>query len=102
MRIIKELKSDNSKKLKHTLVQATDEHFYKILTFKLYEIETGPEFSQYEVNIQQVEQDETFTKLVVPHFRRFMTKQEALDYHQEVLDKFEQLLGIKPKEPAKH
>lgn len=102
MRIIKDLELDHKKKLKHTFVQGADGNYYKILTFKLYEIDTGPEFARYEVNIQQVDENTTFRKLIVPHFSRFMTAEEALAYHQKVLDNFDSILQLKSPETKEH
>lgn len=96
MRIIEELAPDgNARKLRHTFAQGADKNYYKILTFKLYDMEPGPEFAKFEVNVQRVNENGSFNALVVPHYKRFMTSKEALDYHQYLLDNFEKILGIK-------
>lgn len=96
MRIIEELEpGKNTRKTRHTLVQGSDKRFYKVLTFQLYDMEPGPEFARFEVNVQCVNENGTFSALVVPHYKRFMTLKEAMDYHQKLLDSFEEVLGIK-------
>ncbi|MBI4242757.1 MAG: hypothetical protein HY606_01600 [Planctomycetes bacterium] len=102
MRIIKELDADNIKKFRHTFIQGQDNKNYKILTFKLYDIETGPEFPKFEVNVQQVKEDWTFDRLIVPHYCRFISKEAALDYHRVLLDKFDEILGLKSLQPQHH
>ena len=94
MKILKEEPLRNQRQFKHDFVQGRDGKFYKILTFQLYDAAPPPEFQNFEVNIQEVSAGGTFKELIVPHMKRFFTKQEALTHHEMLLVKMDDVLEL--------
>jgi hypothetical protein len=105
MRLIQELPLvARARQLRHTFVQGADEKHYKILTFKLYDFKSPPEFATHETNVEEVNERGGRTVLVQPLLKRFFHEEEALAFHSELLEKFDEVLRLKApeKKEAKH
>jgi hypothetical protein len=93
-----------TRQLRHTMVKGIDTKHYKILTLQLYPSEPPPEFHNFEVNVQRVDEDGTYKELIVPYFRRFYKKDEALEHHEKLLTKLDETLELEappaPKKPV--
>jgi hypothetical protein len=103
MKILQELPLvQRARQLRHTYVQGLDEKHYKILTFKLYDFHSPPEFSTHETNVEEVNERGGRTVLVQPLIKRFFREDEALAFHQELLEKFDETLRLKAPEKKEH
>jgi len=105
MRLIQELPLiKRARQLRHTFLQGADEKHYKILTFKLYDFNSPPEFATHETNVEEVNDHGGRTVLVQPLIKRFFREDEALAFHSELLEKFDEVLRLKApeKKEAKH
>jgi hypothetical protein len=103
MKILQELPLvARARQLRHTFVQGADEKHYKVLTFKLYDFKVAPEFATHEVNVEEVNEKGGRTVLVQPLLKRFFREEEAVAFHQEVLEQFDQLLNLKAPEKKEH
>lgn len=102
MKVIKEIPPKHSRQLKHTMVQGRDGKFYKILTQQLYERQPRGEFSNFETNVQEVEENGSYKVLFTPFLKRFATKEEAIAMHERILDDFDNILKLKEPEKPKH
>ena len=97
-----------ARQLRHTFVLGADEKHYKVITFKLYDFKVAPEFATHEVNVEEVNANGGRTVLVQPLIKRFFREEEAVAFHQEVLETFDKLLNLKapekkePKVAEKH
>jgi hypothetical protein len=100
MKVVEELRPRYDRQLRNTLVQARNGTHYKILTHQLYDREPPAEFHNFEVNVQQVEPNGRFRELIVPYYRRYYVKEEALAHHQRLLESFDETLSI--EEPKEH
>jgi hypothetical protein len=79
-------------------VQGVDEKHYKILTFKLYDFKPSPEFATHETNVEEVNANGGRTVLIQPLIKRFFREDEAIAFHQELLEKFDEMLRLKAPE----
>ena len=105
MKILQELPLvERARQLRHTFVQGLDEKYYKVLTFKLYDFNSPPEFSTHETNVEEVNERGGRTVLVQPLIKRFFREDEAMAFHQELMEKFDETLRLKApeKKEAKH
>jgi hypothetical protein len=103
MRILQELPLvARARQLRHTFVQGADEKHYKVLTFKLYDFFSPPEFATHETNVEEVNERGGRTVLVQPLIKRFFNEAEAVAFHQELLEKFDETLRLKPPEKKEH
>ena len=105
MKILKELDLvARARQLRHTFVQGADEKYYKVLTFKLYDFNPPPEFATHETNVEEVNERGGRTVLVQPLIKRFFREDEAMAFHQELMEKFDETLRLKApeKKEAKH
>jgi hypothetical protein len=102
MKVVEELALGHARQLRHTLVQGRDEKHYRVYTFQLYEADPPAEFANFEVNVQQCEPDGTFKVLIQPLLKRFFTKGLALDFHQKLLDTFDEALRLEEPKKGKH
>ena len=99
MKILQELPLvAKARQLRHTFVQGADEKHYKVITFKLYDFKVAPEFATHEVNVEEVNANGGRTVLVQPLIKRFFREDEALAFHQELLEKFDETLRLKAPE----
>ncbi|HVR86677.1 MAG TPA: hypothetical protein VMU54_20300 [Planctomycetota bacterium] len=99
MKILQELPLvARARQLRHTYVQGADEKHYKILTFKLYEFKPSPEFATHETNVEEVNANGGRTVLIQPLIKRFFREDEAMAFHQELLEKFDETLRLKAPE----
>lgn len=99
MKILQELPLvTRARQLRHTYVQGLDEKHYKILTFKLYDFKAPPEFATHETNVEEVNERGGRTVLMQPLIKRFFREDEALAFHQELLETFDQTLRLKAPE----
>ena len=99
MKILQELPLvARARQLRHTFVQGADEKHYKILTFRLYEFTPPPEFATHETNVEEVNERGGRTVLVQPLIKRFFREDEAVAFHQELLEKFDETLRLKAPE----
>ena len=97
MKNLKELELvPRARQLRHTFVQGADEKYYKVLTFKLYGFPAPPEFATHETNVEEV------NELVQPLIKRFFNEAEATAFHQELLEKFDEILRLSPPEKKEH
>lgn len=97
MQILRELDPvPGARQLRHTFVQGTDGKHYKVLTMRLYDFPVGPEFATHETSVEQVTPEGDRRVLVQPFLRRFFAEKEALAFHQELLEKFDETLRLKP------
>ena len=105
MKILQELPLvQRARQLRHTFVQGADEKHYKILTFALYDFKAPPEFATHETNVEETNENGGRTVLVQPLIKRFFREEEAMAFHQELLEKFDETLRLKApeKKEAKH
>ena len=105
MKILQELPLvERARQLRHTFVQGLDEKYYKVLTFKLYDFNPPPEFATHETNVEEVNERGGRTVLVQPLIKRFFREDEAMAFHQELMEKFDEILRLKAleKKEAKH
>ena len=103
MKILQELPLvARARQLRHTFVQGADEKYYKILTFRLYDFKAPPEFATHETNIEEVNERGGRTVLVQPFIKRFFNEPEATACHQELLEKFDEILRLHPPEKKDH
>ena len=103
MKILKELELvARARQLRHTFVQGADEKYYKVLTFKLYGFPAPPEFATHETNVEEVNERGGRTVLVQPLIKRFFNEAEATAFHQELLEKFDEILRLSPPEKKEH
>ena len=103
MKILQELPLvERARQLRHTFVQGADEKHYKILTFRLYPFKHPPEFATHETNIEEVNERGGRTVLVQPLIKRFFDEAEAVAFHQELLEKFDEVLRLKAPEKKEH
>ena len=99
MKILEELPLiARARQLRHTHVLGADEVHYKILTFKLYDFAAAREFATHEVNVEQTNDNGGRTVLVQPLIKRFFREDEALAFHQELLESFDKTLNLKVPE----
>jgi len=99
MKILQELPLvARARQLRHTYVQGLDEKHYKVLTFKLYDFKAPPEFATHETNVEEVNDHGGRTVLVQPLIKRFFREEEAVAFHQELLEKFDETLRLKAPE----
>ena len=99
MKILQELPLvERARQLRHTFVQGLDGKYYKVLTFKLYDFNPPPEFATHETNVEEVNERGGRTVLVQPLIKRFFREDEAMSFHQELLEKFDETLRLKPPE----
>ncbi|HLY08281.1 MAG TPA: hypothetical protein VKW04_03140 [Planctomycetota bacterium] len=99
MKILQELPLvARARQLRHTYVQGADEKHYKILTFALYGFRPPPEFATHETNVEEVNDHGGRTVLVQPLIKRFFREDEAMAFHQELLEKFDETLRLKAPE----
>lgn len=103
MKILQELPLvTRARQLRHTFVLGADEKHYKVLSFKLYDFKVAPEFATHEVNVEEVNANGGRTVLVQPLIKRFFREEEAVAFHQEVLERFDALLNLKAPEKKEH
>jgi hypothetical protein len=103
MKIIQELPLvARARQLRHTFVQGLDEKHYKVLTFRLYDFRVPPEFATHETNVEEVNESGGRTVLVQPLIKRFFNEEEAIAFHQELLEKFDEVLRLKAPEKKEH
>lgn len=103
MKILQELPLvARARQLRHTFVQGLDEKHYKVLTFALYDFKPSAEFSTHETNVEEVNENGGRTVLVQPLIKRFFNEAEALAFHQELIEKFDELLRLKAPEKKEH
>ena len=99
MRLIQELPLiKRARQLRHTFLQGADEKHYKILTFALYDFKAPPEFATHETNVEEVNDHGGRTVLIQPLIKRFFREEEAIAFHQELLEKFDETLRLKAPE----
>ena len=99
MKVLQELPLvERARQLRHTFVQGADEKHYKILTFKLYDFKAPPEFATHETNVEEVNDHGGRTVLIQPLIKRFFREEEAIAFHQELLEKFDETLRLKAPE----
>ncbi len=100
MKILQELEPvARARQLRHTFVQGADGKHYKVLTSRLYGFSVGPEFATHETSVELVNPQGGRRALVQPFLKRFFDEPEALAFHQEILDKFDETLRLNA--PAK-
>ncbi|MBI2932059.1 MAG: hypothetical protein HYY16_10455 [Planctomycetes bacterium] len=102
VRIIEELTPEWQRVLRHTFVQGRDGKHYKIITFQLYEKTPPPEFPNWEVNVEEVDERGKRRVLVQPVLKRFFDKKFALDFHQRLLDGFDEALHLPEPKKEEH
>lgn len=101
MKKIKDCPPAYARQLRHTQVQGRDDKFYKILTQQLYDRQPPPEFANFETVVNEVDEQGRYFVLVMPHLKRFMTREEALKHHEDLLDNFDERLQL-PVKTEKH
>ena len=98
-RIIEECTPEWERVLRHTFVQGRDEKYYKVITFQLYDKQPSVEFPNWEVNVEATNERGKRQVLVQPLLKRFFDKQVALDFHEKLLQSFDD--SLKLAEPKK-
>jgi hypothetical protein len=102
MKIVEEIAPEFDRQLKHTWVKGRDEKGYKILTLQLYDKMPPPEFPNWEVSVVEVDERGKIRTLVQPMLKRFFDRKIALDFHQTLLETFDEALKIpEPKKEEK-
>jgi len=99
MKILEELKSEHPLQLRHTFVVARDTKHYKVITLQLYAKKPPAEFPNWEVNVQEVDERGKWRVLLQPLLKRFFDPRKAAEFHQELLEKFDDFLKL--QEPVK-
>jgi hypothetical protein len=94
MKVVEELRPKYDRQIRHTFIQARNGKYYKILTHQLYERTPPAEFHNFEVNVQEVDARGKYRELIVPYYRRYYSKDEALAHHQYLLENFDEALSI--------
>lgn len=84
------------------MVRGRDGKCYKILTYRLYDRPPPPEFQNFELNVQLVQEDGGFQELFVPYFRRFFDQAKALEAHERLLAHFDDTLELEAPAAAGH
>ncbi|HZN62334.1 MAG TPA: hypothetical protein VFC90_08005 [Planctomycetota bacterium] len=102
MKILEELAPEFDRQLKHTWVKGRDEKGYKILTLQLYDKQPPPEFPNWEVSVVEVDERGKIRTLVQPLLKRYFDKQVALDFHQTLLETFDEFLKIPEPKKEEH
>lgn len=103
MKILQELPLvAQARQLRHTFVLGADEKHYKVLTFRLYDFKVSAEFATHETNVEEVNANGGRTVLVQPHIKRFFREEEAVAWHQELLERFDEFLRLKAPEKKEH
>jgi hypothetical protein len=99
MKVLQELPLvERARQLRHTYVEGLDGKHYKILTFKLYEFPVSSEFATHETNVEEVNERGGRQVLVQPLIKRFFREDEALAFHQQLMEKFDETLRLKAPE----
>jgi len=99
MKILQELPLvERARQLRHTFVEGLDGKHYKILTFALYDFKPPPEFATHETNVEETKENGGRQVLVQPLIKRFFREDEAMAFHQELLEKFDETLRLKAPE----
>jgi len=99
MKVLQELPLvERARQLRHTFVEGLDGKHYKVLTFKLYDFSVSPEFATHETNVEEVNERGGRTVLMQPLIKRFFREDEAMAFHQELLEKFDETLRLKTPE----
>ena len=102
MNIVEELKPEFGRQLRHTWVTGRDRKNYKILTLQLYDAPPPPEFPNWEVNVEETDERGKRRVLVQPVLKRFFDRKLALEFHQKLLETFDDFLKlVEPKEEHK-
>ena len=102
MRIVEELKAEFARQLRHTWVEGRDKKNYKILTLQLYDVQPPSEFPNWEVNVEETDDRGKRRVLVQPLLKRFFDRKLALEFHQKLLETFDDFLKLpEPKEEHK-
>lgn len=99
MNLVEEIKPEHPLQLRHTWVTGRDTKHYKVITVQLYETQPPPEFPNWEVNVQEVDERGKWRVLIQPVLKRFFDRRQALMFHQELLEKFDEALKL--QEPVK-
>ncbi|MBI4564648.1 MAG: hypothetical protein HY716_08170 [Planctomycetes bacterium] len=102
MKVIEELKPAFDRQLRHTWVQGRDGKSYKILTLQLYDTPPPLEFPNWEVSVVEVNEHGAFRTLVQPLLKRFFEKNRALDFHDRLLDTFDEFLKLPEAKKEEH
>lgn len=100
VQIIEECKAEWERVLRHTHVTGRDGKHYKVITFQLYDHTPAVEFPNWEVNVEETNERGKRTVLVQPLLKRFFDRQVALDFHQKLLETFDDALKL--QEPKEH
>jgi hypothetical protein len=99
MKILQELPLvARARQLRHTYVEGLDGKKYKVITFALYDFKAPPEFATHETNVEETNDHGGRTVLVQPLIKRFFREDEAIAFHQELLESFDQTLRLKAPE----
>jgi len=99
MKILQELPLvERARQLRHTFVEGLDGKHYKVLTFALYDFKPPPEFATHETNVEETNERGGRQVLIQPLIKRFFREEEAMAFHQELLEKFDETLRLKAPE----
>lgn len=109
MQIVEELKPEFALQLRHTWVVGRDKKHYKVQTIQLYDFTPPPEFPNWEVSVEEVDERGKRRVLVLPVLKRFFDRKLADDFHQHLIETFDEFLHLpepkeehKPGEKAEH
>lgn len=102
VKILEELPASWERVLRHTLVQGRDGNHYKVISFQLYDKTPPPEFPNWEVNVEQVDERGQRRVLVQPVLKRFFDKKLALDFHAKLLENFDDFLHLVEPKKEEH
>jgi hypothetical protein len=94
MELIRELDPRPPRQIRHTMVRGRDGNCYKVLTYRLYDRPPPPEFQNFELNVQLVQENGGYQELFVPYFRRFFDQAKALEAHDRLLESFDDTLEL--------
>lgn len=94
MEVVRELGAERPRHIRHTLVKGGDGKFYKVLTFRLYDMDPPDEFHNFEVNVMLCDEHGRFSELFVPYYRRTYSQEEAVRHHAELLQTFDETLAL--------
>ncbi len=102
MKLVEEMKPDYDRQLRHTWVIGRDTNNYKIQTLQLYDFTPPPEFPNWEVSVEQTDERGKRRVLVLPVLKRFFDKRLALDFHQQLMEEFDDFLKLPEPKKDEH
>ena len=102
MKLIKDLPLLRPQKdIRHSLVQGRDAKFYTVTSWSLYDRQAADWHENFEVMVNETQEDGSWDVLNGVYLKRFKTREEALAHHVWLIAHFDQTLNLaEPKKAA--